>query len=78
MVAAAKGGDACGIVNGTLTICIVLNTCNGISLIPLQTMGSCPNPAGDGQTCDDKVHCMAPANCVGGKCRLPSSASCSR
>jgi len=78
MVASAKGGEACGIVNNTLTICIVNNTCNGISLIPLQTMGTCPNPAADGQQCNDKVHCMAPANCVGGLCRLPSSGSCAR
>jgi hypothetical protein len=77
-VSSARGGEACGIVNSTLTICIVLNSCNGISLVPLQTMGTCPNPAGDGQACDDKVHCMAPASCVGGLCRLPSSASCSK
>jgi len=77
-VAAAKGGSACGIVNNTLTLCIVNNTCNGLSLIPLSTMGTCPNPAADGQACTDTVHCMAPANCVGGLCRLPSSASCSK
>lgn len=78
MVASAKGGEACGIVNNTLTICIVLNSCNGISLIPLQTMGTCPNPAGDGQQCNDNVHCLPPANCVGGLCRLPSSGSCAK
>jgi hypothetical protein len=75
-VAAAKGGESCGIVNNTLTLCVVLNSCNGISLVPLQTMGTCPNPAGDGQQCNDNVHCMAPANCVGGLCRLPSTAAC--
>jgi hypothetical protein len=77
-VAAAKGGESCGIVNGTLTFCIVFNTCNGLSLIPLSTMGTCPNPAGDGQACTDNVHCMAPANCVGGLCRLSGAASCTR
>jgi hypothetical protein len=78
MVAAAQGGDACGVVNGTLTLCIVLNTCPGLSLIPLNLTSACPNPAGDGQQCSSDVHCMPPANCVGGICRLPSSASCSR
>ena len=70
-VAAAKGGEACGIVNNTLTLCIVGNSCPGMSLIPLQTMGVCPNPAGDGKACTDTVHCLPPANCVGGLCRLP-------
>jgi hypothetical protein len=78
MIAAAKGGQACGIVNNTLTVCIENNTCNGVSLIPLSTMGTCPNTAGDGQACTDAVHCLPPANCVGGLCRLPSTASCTR
>jgi hypothetical protein len=76
MVAAAKGGDACGIVGNVLTLCIAFNNCNGLSLIPLSTMGTCPNPAGDGQACNDNVHCLPPANCVGGLCRLPSSSTC--
>ncbi len=75
-VAAAKGGQACGLVNSTLTLCVANNTCQGISLIPLKTDGVCPNPAGDGMQCSDTVHCLAPANCVGGLCRLPSTSSC--
>ena len=43
-VAAAKGGQACGLVNSTLTLCIANNTCQGISLIPLQTDGRLPEP----------------------------------
>ena len=54
------------------------NTCNGLSLVPLSTSGTCPNPAGDGQQCNDDVHCLAPANCVGGLCRLSGEASCTR
>lgn len=77
-IAAAKGGEACGLVNNTLTLCIAGNGCPGISLIPLQTMGVCPNPAGDGMACTDTVHCLPPANCVGGLCRLPSTGSCAR
>jgi hypothetical protein len=77
-VAAAKGGQACGIVNNTFTVCIVLNKCEGISLVPLQTMGVCPNPAADGAQCNDNVHCLAPATCVGGLCRLPSTGSCAK
>jgi len=75
-IAAAKGGQACGLVNSTLTLCVANNTCQGISLIPLQTMGVCPSPAGDGMQCTDTVHCLAPANCVGGLCRLPSTSTC--
>jgi hypothetical protein len=77
-IAAAKGGEACGLVNSTLTVCIEGNSCPGLSLVPLQTMGVCPNPAGDGQQCTDSVHCLPPASCVGGLCRLPSSASCTK
>jgi hypothetical protein len=78
MIAAAKGGQACGLVNNTFTVCIELNSCQGISLIPLQTMGVCPNTAADGAQCTDSVHCLPPASCVGGLCRLPSTGSCTK
>jgi hypothetical protein len=68
MAAVAKGGQSCGIVNGTITICVEGNDCQG----------ACLAPAEDGQQCSDKVHCLPPANCVGGLCRLPSSAACAR
>ena len=72
-VAAAKGGQPCGIVNGTLTLCIALNACPGATLT---APGSCLAPASDGMMCNDMIHCLPPASCVGGLCRLPSTASC--
>jgi hypothetical protein len=72
-VAAAKGGQACGIVNGTFTLCIALNACPGATLTQ---PGACLAPANDGQACNDMTHCLPPASCVGGLCRLPSTASC--
>ena len=75
MVAAAKGGQACGIVNGTLTLCVALDACPGATLT---APGSCLATAEDGQACTDDVHCLPPASCVGGLCRLPSSGSCAK
>jgi hypothetical protein len=72
-VAAAKAGQPCGIVNGTLTLCIALDACPGATLT---APGACVAPAGDGQACNNDAHCLAPANCVGGLCRLPSSGAC--
>jgi hypothetical protein len=72
-IAAAKGGQACGIVNSTLTVCIALNGCQGATLLQ---PGVCPNPAADGAQCTDNVHCLAPASCVGGLCRLASAGTC--
>jgi hypothetical protein len=72
-VGVAKGGEACGIVNGTLTICIELDNCAGASLAQ---PGSCAAPAGDGEQCSDQRHCVPPASCVEGLCRLPSVANC--
>ncbi len=75
-IAAAKGGGACGIVNGTLTVCVAFNGCQGATLA--SPAGVCPNTAADGAMCTDNVHCLPPANCVGGLCRLPSSDACTR
>jgi len=74
-VAAARAGGACGIVNGTVTLCIALDACPGATLTQ---PGACVAPAADGQQCNDMAHCLPPANCVGGLCRLPSSGSCAK
>ena len=74
-VAAAKAGGACGIVNGTLTLCIALDACPGATFT---APGACVAPAGDGMACNNDAHCLAPANCVGGLCRLPSTGSCAK
>jgi hypothetical protein len=72
-VGVAAGGEPCGIVNGTLTICVELDDCAGASLTQ---PGSCAAPAGDGEACSDQRRCVPPASCVNGLCRLPSVASC--
>jgi hypothetical protein len=72
-VAAAQGGQACGIVNGTLTICQLVNECAGATLT---APGACVAPSQDGTACSDGHNCLPPASCVAGFCRLPSAGSC--
>lgn len=71
-IGVAKGGEPCGIVNGTLVLCIALDACPGATLTQ---PGACASPAADGTTCGDNSHCLPPATCVNQLCRLPS-ASC--
>jgi hypothetical protein len=66
-VGVAKGGQPCGLVNNTLTVCVLLNMCS---------TGVCPAPAADGTACSDAIRCLPPASCVNGLCRLPSAANC--
>lgn len=75
VVAAAQGGQACGIVNGTLTICQLDNDCPGATLTQ---PGACVAPSQDGTACSPRHNCLPPASCVGGICRLPSTAACQR
>ena len=56
-VAAAKAGAPCGIVNGTLTLCIALDACPGATLT---APGACIAPAGDGQACNDDAPVWRP------------------
>jgi hypothetical protein len=76
-VTVARGGDACGIVNGAFTLCVGLNPCPGLT--PLQWMGVCANPAADGTACGaaaGDTRCVPPAECQQGICRLPSAQTC--
>ena len=73
-VAAAQGGQPCGIVNGTLTICQLMNDCAGATLMQ---PGACVAPSQDGTACSMGHNCLPPANCVGGICRLPAQLPCS-
>jgi hypothetical protein len=73
-VSVATGGNACGVMNGALTLCVLNNSCAGATLVTPR--GTCPNPAGDGAACGDASHCLPPANCVNGLCRFPSVSSC--
>jgi hypothetical protein len=72
-VASAQGGQPCGIVNGTLTICQLVNECAGATLMQA---GACVAPSQDGTACSMGHNCLPPANCIGGICRLPSAGSC--
>jgi len=74
-VASAQGGQPCGIVNGTLTICQLVNDCAGATLMQ---PGACVAPSQDGTACSMGHNCLPPANCVGGLCRLPSTGSCAK
>jgi hypothetical protein len=75
-ISVAVGGAPCGIMNGALTLCVQGNQCAGATLI--SPTGVCANPAADGAQCNDNVHCLPPAACVGGLCRLPSVGSCAK
>ena len=75
-VSVATGGNACGFMNGALTLCELNNSCAGATIA--RPSGTCPNPAGDGQTCGDASHCLSPASCVNGLCRFPSVGSCTK
>jgi hypothetical protein len=73
-VSVAKGGEACGIINAGLTVCVGLNPCRGVTL--LQFTGVCASPAADGTACGtaaDGTNCVPPAQCAMGICRLPSA-----
>jgi len=76
-IAVAKGGETCGIVNGTLTVCVNFDACSGATLT--QT-GTCANPAADGEFCGSANmghNCVPPASCDRSNlCRLPSATSC--
>ncbi len=65
----AASGSPCGVLAGGITYCAPTTTCIG---------GSCVPVASDGAACDATAgpECLAPADCVSGKCKAPSSAAC--
>ena len=75
-VSVATGGKPCGLMNGALTLCAGGNACSGANL--LTPTGYCASPAEDGQPCNADMHCLPPAACVNGLCRLPSVGSCTK
>jgi hypothetical protein len=77
-VGVAQGGQACGNVNGTFTVCVDFDDCAGATLT---VAGTCAAPAMDGEFCGANKNpghnCIPPATCdSSGVCRLPSSTSC--
>jgi len=64
-------GQPCGLINGLLTTCSASGTC--------PTSGSsCVAPAADFANCDatNGPGCLAPAQCIGGVCTMPTPTSC--
>ncbi|MGZ6092350.1 MAG: hypothetical protein ACXWUG_10045 [Polyangiales bacterium] len=69
-----KAGESCGLVGAEFKICTAGAKCSADGAM----MGTCVAPAADGSACDltKKIGCLAPAQCEGGVCKLPSAASC--
>jgi len=77
VVAIAKGGEPCGIVNGTLTLCVEGDACP--NLTAANPTSVCASPAADGAACGTAApgqNCVPPATCQTNLCRLPSADSC--
>ncbi len=64
-----KPGQPCGLVNGGLTGCYAFGACP-------QAGGTCTAALADGASCTAKDHCMPPAECSGGVCKLPDPSTC--
>jgi hypothetical protein len=69
----APAGDPCGLVNAKFVLC---SAGNCVYPSNTATQGVCASQAGDGAACDSTTSCEAPARCVSGHCKLPSSAAC--
>jgi hypothetical protein len=65
----AGTNQACGIVGNSLVGCTAGATCFRARCMP---------PAADGASCDpmNGLSCLAPAQCISGKCLVPDPASC--
>jgi hypothetical protein len=76
-VAIAQGGEPCGVVNGTFTLCVEGDACPNLTLTHQTSV--CANPAADGAACGSAApgqNCVPPATCQMTLCRLPSVDSC--
>ena len=66
LLVSACGTDPQG--GATFSVCAASGTCSG------SLSGTCTAAAADGASCsttDTGAHCLAPATCVSGKCKLP-------
>jgi hypothetical protein len=76
-VAIAKGGEPCGRVNNTFTLCVEGDACPNLTLTNQTSV--CASPAADGAACGTAApgqNCVPPATCQLDLCRLPSTDSC--
>jgi hypothetical protein len=73
-ISLAAAGAPCGGINGSITAC----SASGVCVPPNSASEKCMGPAADFGNCDSKKGpgCMAPADCIGGICTLPTPASC--
>ncbi len=70
-IVVANAGQVCYVVSQS-TQCTAGSTCD------FRPKGKCVAPAADGAACSAASHvgCLFPAQCVGGKCELPSGPLC--
>lgn len=70
----SKAGEACGVVGSDFKICVAGAKC----ITKGGASGTCIAPAADGAPCDatDGPPCLAPAQCVGGVCKLSDATAC--
>jgi len=75
LVTIAKAGQTCGLNDATkdITLCAGAAECSSFS-----PPGTCGAIAADGAACDDAKgpHCIPPAVCAGGQCKLPDPTAC--
>lgn len=74
-LAVANSGQTCGsnIAQDKFTVCSAAGACSAV------LGGMCSAAAADGATCstaDTGPHCMTPAVCTGGKCKVPDATAC--
>ncbi len=67
-IAFASAGQPCGVKNGVLTACAANGTCSAA--------GTCDAAVADGASCTAASHCLPPAQCSGGVCKLPDPSTC--
>ncbi len=66
-------GTPCGLSGNTFNVCAASGACSGAF------NGSCSAAAADGAKCSDAdtgPHCLAPARCVGGTCKVTDPTAC--
>jgi hypothetical protein len=68
-IGVAAANQPCGAINNGYTACSANGTCS-------TTAGMCVAALPDGASCSASTHCMLPAACSGGVCKLPDPQSC--